>query len=100
VTRSEMVKFRVSPRAKAALFRLADRGGTTVSVLLRDQTSRLTTGRTPDPEVRADLARVRQLANLVISIVATSAQENPDCKRLSDAANDMHRIIARHLGPA
>ncbi len=99
MTRSELVKFRVTPKAKSLLVRLADANETTVSALLRDQASRLTTGRSTDPLVRADLVAVRQLANLVLASIENVVVTQIETRKVADAAHQMRRIADRHLGP-
>lgn len=94
MTRSELVKFRITPKAKGALLRLADARGTTVSALLREQTARLTMGTPSDPQVRADLATVRQLANAILA----GADSAFDTAAIVDAATKLRAIATRHLG--
>ena len=98
MTRSELIKFRVTPTVKASLARLADKKDTTVSALLRDQTLRLMDGPTPDPKIRKDLATVRQLANMLLDEAGSVGQVN--ARRVADLAIQLRTISGRHLTPA
>jgi hypothetical protein len=98
MTRSELVKFRVTPKAKSSLVRLAGANKKTVSALLRDQASWLTTGRSTDPLVRADLMAVRQLANVVLASIENVVVTQIEAHKVADAAHQMRRIADRRLG--
>ncbi len=99
MTRSELVKVRVTPRAKSALAKRAEEEGTTISDLMRDQMARMTAGGSTNPLVRADLMAVRRLANLVLASLGDSGASVIDAGRIASAAHELRAIAARHLEP-
>ena len=101
MTRSELIKFRTTPRMKNALSAAARRANMTTSDLLRGLSGQVVDGRSADAGVRADMAAVRTLANRILAWAdRASCDEEHDLGLLKKLASQLHDTAARHLGPA
>lgn len=100
LTRSEVVKFRVTPRLKALLNSVADRSEISLSDLLRGVAGHVVEGKRLDATVRADMLTVRLAANAVLSWAENAGLDANHVRELVDAGERLRHVAARHLKPA
>ena len=99
MTRSETIKFRVTPRLKAALTMVAGESDVSLSYLLRGVAGQVVEGHNLDATVRADMLMVRLLANGILAWVDEAALDQDGTRPLVDAGERLRAVAARHLKP-
>jgi hypothetical protein len=96
--RNAVIKFRASEALKAKIENVAMQRDTTVSALLRTATRYVADGRQADGAILADMAKIRQAANVILDQAqAGPSHDAVSSTRLMEAARAVHQIAARHL---
>lgn len=99
MTRSQIIKCRISERQKKALQIAAKRAGLTLSDMLRSGAIIVSGGRTTDGVMRREMAHVRQAANAFLAITDGRPLDPTSIEETRKVASNLHALASRHLGP-
>ena len=100
-TKNEIVKFRLSASDKTRLARIAGERRATVSALLRRAAALVANGRVDDAAIRADMADIRRLGNLLLTTAERVGQQDAAiASDIRDMAHALRRVAAAHLDNA
>ena len=98
LTRTEVVKFRISPKTKRAVEQAAIDANLTVSGLMRGLIVQAVDGRTVDGRVREDMLTVRAASSTLLELLDQD-EAGFDRSRAGSLARILHTLAMRHLGP-
>ncbi len=98
MNKAEIVKFRATAKQKAELMATAASHHQSVSKLLRNAVLHVVAGRPADGSVRADMAKLRQSANEIQTILLRGRLSPEALARALQLIETMRQIASHHLG--